>query len=728
MDETEVLTEAPSSTPTSTTNPLDSLQDPLTLPTQSTSGGSSGSPNGSFKDKLNDVVKKSAGGGSQDVLASSTLVDQVGSQGSSTTGATQEKPTEEKPKVEAPVDPEALAKLKSPGAVEVDEQTIDESELTDNDRAEGEKLVAKSSYGDAKSQQAYTYLLWAAEYEQKESLVRFFEKQTQGLREKVLAEGVKSGLLPTKQTPAQEEAEEKKKAAEAAAKRKQELEEREAKAKKNTGIWGWIKNAAATVGNGIADAASWVGNKVVDGAKAVANGVVNAVGRIGKAVGYEKIDWAKLSGLMRTMIRDEKSGNKASGPKEDPSKVLDYMNYGKLGGTAVAKGGEKIADLQSGKVDGESFLSATRIKDGVDTGSKAQQTTLGFNVAGSGVGLFGDALSGIDAGKRLANKDSDAVGDASAGLDLAKTGASMSNNLVNLVKASGDLAGKSGAVMSAAQLGLALGIGQIIGGTAELTKGILNVIDGAGGRKRMNELRAKMETLKESVEPKMYASVMQALDVAEAQILSGASDIITGAAGIVGGALLIALGISNPIGLIVIGAAGIVGGVIAAYKWKKKQDSMRKLVDEHPAFKEKIGALSNKYRGAKEQDEKRGKDAKPDPFVKYIDDHAGVGDSVKGKLTGGKDNDGPKEAIRRIVLQEHGFVDVQDYQTFHNETLGQYLYAVLQKGEPSTVDPAIKSEVEAAASVVSTLGIKPTWQEGKGLVKPTKWEAIAGKM
>jgi hypothetical protein len=727
MDETEVLTEAPSATPSSTTSPVDSLQDPLTLPTQATSGGSSGSPNGSFKDKLNDVVKKSANGGSQDVLASSTLSDQVGSQGGTTTGDTQQKPTVE-PKVEAPVDPEALAKLQSPGAVEVDDQTIDDSELTDNDRAEGEKLVPKSNYSDAKQQQAYTYMLWVAEYEQKESLVHFFEKQTQGLREKVLAEGVKSDLLPTKKTPAQEEAEEKKKAQEAEAKRKKELEEREAKAKQNKGFWGWIKNAAATVGNGIADAASWVGNKVVDGAKAVGNGIVNAVGRIGKAIGYEKIDWAKLSSLMRTMIRDEKSGNKATGPKDDPSKALDYMNYAKLGGTAVAKGGEKIADLQSGKVDGESFLSATRIKDGVDTGSKAQQTTLGFNVAGSGVGLLGDALSGIDAGKRLANKDSDGVGDASAGLDLAKTGASMSNNIVNLVKASGDLAGKSGAVMSAAQLGLALGIGQIVGGTAELVKGILNTVDGASGLKRMNALRAKMESLKDVVEPKMYASVMQALDVAHAQVLSGVSDIITGAAGIVGGALLIALGVSNPIGLIVIGAAGIVGGVIAAYKWKKKQDSMRKLVDNHPAFKEKIGALSNKYRGAKEQEEKRGKDAKPDPFVKYIDDHAGVGDSVKGKLTGGEDNDGPKEAIRRIVLQEHGFVDVQDYQTFHNETLGQYLYAVLQKGEPSTVDPAIKSEVEAAASVVSTLGIKPTWQEGKGLVKPTKWEAIAGKM
>jgi hypothetical protein len=653
------------------------------------------------------------------------------------------------------------------GGVDVAAQPIDVGALSSEGKVENQKVPLLSNFANATLQQAYTYMAWVAEYEQKESIVNFFEKKEQSQKETILQEAVDAEVIPKdKKTPAQEEKEEAAaRAAEAAkqaeAKAKADAEEKAAKEKETKWYqkaWGGLKRGVSAAASGVASGVGKLAKGAWDGVKAAGSAVASGVSAVAKVAGYEKVKWSKLTAIMRTVAEAKAKGESGKGAakqlKEDPS-ILGDIHGGLKKANAA---GDSLNDLAGGKaammVEGNvhklSVSKQMKAVDGVSTGNAANTAALSFSSIDAGLGLIGDASQAYANFKGLKNDDHDGFTKGSHALGMTKNLAEASNHVATGTRAIADLAGgATGTVMTAAQLGMALGIGQIVGGTAELVKGILDIVGGEQGKKKLNALKEKLSAIEDAVPPKMHGAVLQALESAEGRTIAGISEVITGSTAIVGGALLLALGISNPIGAIIVGAGAVIGGIIAAYKWKKAADAQRKLVDEHPTFKGPIADLTDRYKKDTESYQEKltaykekngllaraknsvtgsGDAPKPTPFVSYIDDHAGVGDAVKGKLAGGKDNDGTKEAIRRIVLQEHGFVDVGDYQDFHNDTLSKYLHGVLVQGDPQKVeDPALKAEIDAAATVVSSLGLKAAWDNGK-LTNPKGPDAIKGKL
>jgi hypothetical protein len=653
------------------------------------------------------------------------------------------------------------------GGVSVAAQEIDIAGLSDEGKQENQKVPLLSSFADPTQQQAYAYMAWVAEYEQKESIVHFFEKKEQSQKETILDEAVAAEVIPkNKKTPAQEQKEEADaKAAELAKaladQERAAAEEKAAKEKETKWYqkaWGGLKRGAKAVASGVASAVGTVAKGAWEGLKSAGSAIASGASAVAKVAGYEKVKWGKLTAIMRSVAEAKAQGKNGKGAakelKEDPS-ILNDVHAGLSGANSA---GDALNDLAGGKastvIEGNvhklSVGKQVKAVDGVDTRGAANAAALGFSSMGAGLGLIGDASEAYANFKGLKNDDHDGFTKGAHGLGVMKNLSEASNHVATGTRAIADLsAGSTGAVMTAAQLGMALGVGQIVGGTAELVKGILDIVSGEQGKKKLNALKEKLGKLEDAVPPKMLGAVWTALESAEGRTMAGISEVISGSTAIVGGALLLALGISNPIGAIVVGVGAAIGGIIAAYKWKKAADAQRKLIDEHPTFKGPIADLTDRYKkDTASYEEKvtaykekngaltraanslsgKGGAPKPSPFVSYIDERTGVGDSAKGKIAGGKDNDGTKEAIRRIVLQEHGFVDTADYQLFHNETLSKYLHGVLVQGDPQHVeDPALKAEIDSAATVVASLGLKAAWEGGK-LTNPKSPESIQGKL
>ena len=472
-----------------------------------------------------------------------------------------------------------------------------------------------------------------------------------------------------------------------------------------------------------------------------------------KFIGKDALDWNKFSAVCRQTIQSvkeagkggtgtETGGSGGSGGEEKGTydTVAGYADMGKTGaklGLSVAsagldKFGQKVVDSKNNlkQVNASTALAQSEGMSIDGVGSGTMKGMLGMSTASNSLGIVGNIKTAVDDVRAIGDKDTDKMTTAADTARGVSNLAEMSSNTANLARAAGDLStGKIGGAVSNAALTQAVGIGAIVGGGAKLTQGILNTIQTS---KHIDSLEGVMSGTKND---QMRSAADQAKFAEEQKRRVGIGDIAQGATMIVGGSLVLALGISNPIGLAILAVAGVFAGIVAAVNWWKGANRTRKLIDEHQTFGPEVKGMKSKFdeQAAKYDQEQKAydqqvaaeregmgwwdslktrfskKDMKAQPpkkpeLVENVQKETGIGDRLLGALVGGKENSKEMEVFRRITVQKHGFSDIDDYSSFHQTTTAEYLHGLLRQG--TTEEARQTPDWQEAQKVVLGLGLK----------------------
>ncbi len=233
------------------------------------------------------------------------------------------------------------------------------------------------------------------------------------------------------------------------------------------------------------------------------------------------------------------------------------------GGTGMTVGGVLGTATQTSAEKSRDWLSAA--------GGATSQTAMIAQGAG---GILGGGAALVEAGlsaSRAHVSSGAAMAEEGARASSALTGgaASVSNASVGIEAArtgSSGLSGVSNAVMT--------GAGTAAAGLAVAT-GSIDLVRGVGGAVMANSRASQLEEMAQASGGSSTDLGMAARGAAETQrqkVTEGAVTAGKGALSVAGGAVLLALGLTNPIGLGLLAGAALVGGAYALYKlWKNKR-------------------------------------------------------------------------------------------------------------------------------------------------------------
>lgn len=232
-------------------------------------------------------------------------------------------------------------------------------------------------------------------------------------------------------------------------------------------------------------------------------------------------------------------------------------------GTGMTVGGVLGTATQTSAEKSRDWLGAA--------GAATSQTAMIAQGAG---GILGGGAALVDAGlaaSRAHVSSGAAMAEEGARASSALTGgaASVSNAAVGIEAArtgSSGLSGVSNAVMT--------GAGTAAAGLSIAT-GSIDLIRGVGGAVKASSRASQLEEMAQASGGSSTDLGMAARGAAETQrqkVTEGAVTAGKGALSVAGGAVLLALGLTNPIGLGLLAGAAVVGGAYALYKlWKNKR-------------------------------------------------------------------------------------------------------------------------------------------------------------
>jgi len=239
------------------------------------------------------------------------------------------------------------------------------------------------------------------------------------------------------------------------------------------------------------------------------------------------------------------------------------------GGTGMTVGGVLGTATQTSAEKSRDWLSAA--------GGATSQTAMIAQGAG---GILGGGAALVDAGlsaSRAHVSGGAAMAEEAARASSALTGgaASVSNASVGIEAArtgSSGLSGVSNAVMT--------GAGTAAAGLAVAT-GSIDVVRGVGGAVMAHSRASQLEEMATASGGSSTDLGMAARGAAETQrqrVTEGAVTAGKGALSVAGGAILLALGLTNPVGLGLLAGAALVGGAYALYKlWKNKRSKNKNI-------------------------------------------------------------------------------------------------------------------------------------------------------
>ncbi len=235
------------------------------------------------------------------------------------------------------------------------------------------------------------------------------------------------------------------------------------------------------------------------------------------------------------------------------------MTIGGVLGTATQTSAEKSRD----------WLSAAA----GPTGATAMIAQGAGGILGGGAALMEAGLSAsrahVSTGAAMAEEGARAssaltggaasVSNASVGIEAARTGSS-------------GLSGVSNAVMT--------GAGTAAAGLAVAT-GSIDLVRGVGGAVMANSRASQLEEMAQASggsSTDLGSAARGAAETQRQRVTEGAVTAGKGALSVAGGAVLLALGLTNPIGLGLLAGAALVGGAYALYKlWKNKRSKNKNI-------------------------------------------------------------------------------------------------------------------------------------------------------